>query len=117
MVDFTTNDFVPPDHSDPSWQKLSPMIFFAQLPNTVYGEQLFAQIITAIASRIWLFRHGRIQLGFICGESLLNDALLKRETGSHEANLVPRSSVSPTSKCIVMHTSLLHIRTTSSHPV
>ncbi|KAJ1018837.1 hypothetical protein NDA16_004642 [Ustilago loliicola] len=75
FVDFTTNDFIPPPHSDASWQKLSPIIFFAQLPNTVYGEQLFAQIITGIASRTWLFRHGRIQLGFICGESLAKRCL------------------------------------------
>ncbi|SNX84896.1 related to MTF1 - mitochondrial RNA polymerase specificity factor [Melanopsichium pennsylvanicum] len=75
MVDFTTNDFIPAEHSDASWQKLSPLMFFAQLPNTVYGEQLFAQIITAIAGRIWLFRHGRIQLGFICGESLAKRCL------------------------------------------
>lgn len=69
-VDFTTNEFVTGAHSDASWQKLSPVIFFTQLPNTVYGEQLFAQIVTAIATRSWLFRHGRIQLGFVCGESL-----------------------------------------------
>lgn len=94
MVDFTTNDFVPPDHSDPSWQKLSPMIFFAQLPNTVYGEQLFAQIITAIASRIWLFRHGRIQLGFICGESLAKRCLA--EAGDR----ITRGKLGATVQCL-----------------
>ncbi|CCF52044.1 hypothetical protein NDA11_002388 [Ustilago hordei] len=75
FVDFSTSDFISLPHSDASWQKLSPIIFFAQLPNTVYGEQLFAQIITAIANRIWLFRHGRIQLSFICGESLAKRCL------------------------------------------
>ncbi|ETS59936.1 hypothetical protein PaG_05917 [Moesziomyces aphidis] len=74
-VDFTRDDSIPPDHSDASWKKLSPVIFLAQLPNTVYGEQLFAQIVTGIASRSWLFRHGRIKLAFVCGESLAKRCL------------------------------------------
>lgn len=94
FVDFTTNNFVPPAHSDASWQKLSPIIFFAQLPNTVYGEQLFAQIITAIASRIWLFRHGRIQLGLICGESLAKRCLAKA------GDRVSRGKLGTTVQCL-----------------
>ena len=94
MVDFTTNDFIPPDHTDASWQKLSPMIFFAQLPNTVYGEQLFAQIIAAIASRIWLFRHGRIQLGFICGESLARRCL------AEAGDKISRGKLGTTVQCL-----------------
>ncbi|CDS00194.1 hypothetical protein, partial [Sporisorium scitamineum] len=94
MVDFTTNSFVPPDHSDASWQKLSPMIFFAQLPNTVYGEQLFAQIITAIASRIWLFRHGRVQLGFVCGESLAKRCL------AEAGDKISRGKLGTTVQCL-----------------
>ncbi|TKY85355.1 hypothetical protein EX895_005517 [Sporisorium graminicola] len=94
MVDFTTNSFVPPDHSDASWQKLSPMVFFAQLPNTVYGEQLFAQIITAIASRIWLFRHGRVQLGFVCGESLARRCL------AEAGDKISRGKLGTTVQCL-----------------
>lgn len=94
MVDFTTNDFAPPDHSDASWQKLSPIIFFAQLPNTVYGEQLFAQIVAAIAGRIWLFRHGRIKLSFICGESLAKRCL--GEAGDKQA----RGKLGTTVQCL-----------------
>lgn len=93
-VDFTTDQFVAADHSDASWQKLSPMIFFAQLPNTVYGEQLFAQIITAIASRSWLFRHGRIQLGFVCGESLAKRSV------AEAGDKVSRGKLGTTVQCL-----------------
>ncbi|SJX63580.1 related to MTF1-mitochondrial RNA polymerase specificity factor [Sporisorium reilianum f. sp. reilianum] len=94
MVDFTSNSFVSPDHSDASWQKLSPMIFFAQLPNTVYGEQLFAQIVTAIASRIWLFRQGRVQLGFVCGESLAKRCL------AEAGDKISRGKLGTTVQCL-----------------
>lgn len=94
FVDFTTNDFAPPAHTDESWQKLSPILFFAQLPNTVYGEQLFAQIITAIASRIWLFRHGRIKLGLICGESLAKRCL------AEAGDKVNRGKLGTTVQCL-----------------
>ncbi|KAJ9477845.1 Mitochondrial transcription factor 1 [Pseudozyma hubeiensis] len=93
-VDFTTDQFVAADHSDASWQKLSPMIFFAQLPNTVYGEQLFAQIITAIASRSWLFRHGRIKLGFVCGESLAKRSV------AEAGDKVSRGKLGTTVQCL-----------------
>ncbi len=93
-IDFSTNDFIPPNHSDASWQRLSPIIFFAQLPNTVYGEQLFAQIITAIASRIWLFRHGRIQLAFICGESLARRCL------AEAGDKITRGKLGTTVQCL-----------------
>ncbi|PWZ00311.1 S-adenosyl-L-methionine-dependent methyltransferase, partial [Testicularia cyperi] len=74
-VDFTQDNIAPPDHTDASWQKLSPLLFFAQLPNTVYGEQLFAQTVTSIANRGWLFRYGRVQLAFVCGEALAKRCL------------------------------------------
>lgn len=69
-VDFSNEAPIPPDHSDLSWQNESPIVFVAQLPNTVHGEQLFAQIIHAISNRLWLFRYGRIKMAFICGDSL-----------------------------------------------
>ncbi|EST04931.1 Ribosomal RNA adenine methylase transferase [Kalmanozyma brasiliensis GHG001] len=93
-VEFTTNDFKGPDHSDASWQELSPLLFFAQLPNTVYGEQLFAQIISAIASRSWLFRHGRIQLAFTCGESLAKRCL------AEAGDKISRGKLGTTVQCL-----------------
>lgn len=45
-------------------------MFFAQLPNTVHGEQLFAQLIHAISSRFWLFKYGRMDMVFVCGETV-----------------------------------------------
>ncbi|WFD27492.1 hypothetical protein MNAN1_002489 [Malassezia nana] len=48
----------------------SPILFFAQLPNTVHGEQLFAQLTHAISSRLWLFQFGRVKMVFVCGETV-----------------------------------------------
>ncbi|WFD23630.1 hypothetical protein MEQU1_002324 [Malassezia equina] len=48
----------------------SPIVFFAQLPNTVHGEQLFAQLVNAISSRLWLFQFGRVKMIFVCGETV-----------------------------------------------
>ncbi|WFD19994.1 hypothetical protein MCAP1_002238 [Malassezia caprae] len=48
----------------------SPIVFFAQLPNTVHGEQLFAQLVNAISSRLWLFQFGRVKMVFVCGETV-----------------------------------------------
>lgn len=48
----------------------SPLLFIAQLPNTVHSEQLFAQLVHAISSRSWLFRYGRVRMIFIGGEHL-----------------------------------------------
>ena len=48
----------------------SPLYFVAQLPNTVHGEQLFAQIVHAISSGSWLFKFGRVKMAFVCGESV-----------------------------------------------
>ncbi|SPO40620.1 related to MTF1 - mitochondrial RNA polymerase specificity factor [Pseudozyma flocculosa] len=70
-VDFSNDAGLPVGHGDLSWRDPSPLYFFAHLPNTVHGEQLFAQIIHAIASRLWLFRFGRLRLGFVCGEPLV----------------------------------------------
>ena len=50
-------------------------MFVAQLPNTVYGEQLFAQLVHAICSGFWLFKYGRVKMVFVCGESVAARAL------------------------------------------
>ena len=52
------------------WYATSPIIYFAQLPNTVHGEQLFAQIVHAISSRSWLFKFGRVKMVFVCGDTV-----------------------------------------------
>lgn len=52
------------------WDATSPILFFAQLPNTVHGEQLYAQLVHAISSRSWLFKYGRVQMVFVCGETV-----------------------------------------------
>lgn len=48
----------------------SPILFVAQLPNTVHSEQLYAQLIHAASSRTWLFRYGRVRMVFVAGEHL-----------------------------------------------
>lgn len=70
FIDFCDDTVPPPDHKDLSWKTLSPLLLIAQLPNTVYGEQLFAQIVRAITTRSWFFRLGRIKMAFVCGEAL-----------------------------------------------
>lgn len=40
-----------------------------QLPNNRHGEQLFVQLVTAIANRMWYFTRGRFSMGFVGAES------------------------------------------------
>ncbi|KAN0059882.1 hypothetical protein ACQY0O_008456 [Thecaphora frezii] len=86
-VDISNDAVVPYGHADLAWQSKSPIFFFAQLPNTVHGEQLFAQIVHAIASRLWLFRYGRIRLGFVCGEALARRCLAQAGDRNNRAKL------------------------------
>ncbi|GAA5878452.1 hypothetical protein JCM16303_002087 [Sporobolomyces ruberrimus] len=39
-----------------------------QLPNNRHGEQLFVQLVTAIAHKMWYFQKGRFSMGFIGSE-------------------------------------------------
>ncbi|WFC98424.1 hypothetical protein MYAM1_001151 [Malassezia yamatoensis] len=57
------------------WEAPSPIVFVAQIPNTVHGEQLFAQLIHAIPSGFWLFKFGRVKMVFVCGETVAIRAL------------------------------------------
>lgn len=58
-------------HTDADWQRDSPLVFFAQLPNSILGELLFVQLIQAVAERAWLHQFGRVNMSFVCSESLL----------------------------------------------
>ncbi len=58
-------------HKDADWQAECPIIFFAQLPNSVHGELLFVQLTNAIAERSWLHQLGRIKMAFVCSESIM----------------------------------------------
>lgn len=48
------------------------ILFLAQLPNVVHSEQLFAQLCHAIAHRQWYFQFTRVQMAYICSQSLAN---------------------------------------------
>lgn len=65
----------------------SPLVFVAQLPNTVYGEQLFAQLVHAICSGFWLFKYGRVKMVFVCGESVAARALAVPNEARNRAKL------------------------------
>lgn len=58
-----------------NWEAPSPLVFVAQIPNTVHGEQLFAQLVHAISSGFWLFKYGRVKMVFVCGETVATRAL------------------------------------------
>ncbi|GAA5960736.1 hypothetical protein JCM3765_007310 [Sporobolomyces pararoseus] len=47
----------------------SHLFLAGQLPNNRHGEQLFVQLVTAIASRMWYFTRGRFSMGFIGSEN------------------------------------------------
>ncbi|KAK0546953.1 hypothetical protein OC845_004346 [Tilletia horrida] len=53
------------------WQGPSPLLFFGQLPTSVYGDQLYAQIIFAIAAKRWLFRFTRLRMAFTMNKAIL----------------------------------------------
>lgn len=57
-------------HEQEDWQRSSPLVVLFTLPNAVHGEQLFQQLVSAIATRLWLFRFGRIRMAFVCSEHL-----------------------------------------------
>ena len=48
----------------------SSIIFLCHLPNSVHGEQLYAQLVAAVASRGWLFQYGRVKMVVLCSEAL-----------------------------------------------
>ncbi|KAE8259026.1 hypothetical protein A4X13_0g1289 [Tilletia indica] len=71
-AEFSTEVYkYPADVNDPNWKSESPILFLAQLPSSVYGDQLFAQIIFAIATRRWLFRFSRVRLAFTMNKNML----------------------------------------------
>lgn len=50
---------------------MHPKLFFAaQLPSSSYGQQLFVQLVSAIAGQMWYFQKGRMQMGFLGPEAL-----------------------------------------------
>ncbi|GAA6050191.1 hypothetical protein JCM3770_000446 [Rhodotorula araucariae] len=53
------------------WDEVHPTLFFAaQIPGTSYGQQLFVQLVSAIAGQMWYFQKGRMQMGFVGPEVL-----------------------------------------------
>ncbi|GAA5899370.1 hypothetical protein JCM6882_009101 [Rhodosporidiobolus microsporus] len=59
------------------WEEgIHPNLFVsAQLPNNVYGNLMFVQMVAAISGHMWLYQYGRIQLGFLGPETLWNKIL------------------------------------------
>ena len=57
------------------WAAPSPIVFVAQIPNSVHGEQLFAQLVHAICSGYWLYKYGRVKMVFVCGETVATRSL------------------------------------------
>lgn len=55
--------------------KLPPLIFVAQLPNTVHGDLLYTQLISAICNGQWLFKYGRVKTAFVMPEALAYKSL------------------------------------------
>lgn len=47
---------------------LAPLVFIAQLPNSVHGDQLLAQLAAAASVGQWLFKYGKVKMVFICPE-------------------------------------------------
>jgi transcription factor 1 len=47
---------------------LAPLVFIAQLPNSVHGDQLLAQLAAAASVGQWLFKYGKVKVVFICPE-------------------------------------------------
>ncbi|WFD31373.1 hypothetical protein MSPP1_002408 [Malassezia sp. CBS 17886] len=69
------------------WSAPSPIVFVAQLPNTVHGEQLYAQLVHAISSGFWLFKYGRVPMTFVCGESIATRSLAQPQDHRNRAKL------------------------------
>ena len=76
------------------WEAPSPLVFVAQIPNTVHGEQLFAQLVHAISSGFWLFKYGRVKMVFVCGETVAARAL------ATPANQRDRAKLGTTVQCL-----------------
>lgn len=48
-----------------------PKLFFAgHIPSNSYGQQLFVQLVAAMAGQMWYFQKGRMQMGFLGPEAL-----------------------------------------------
>lgn len=63
--------------SNELWKKPSPLLFLAQLPNTVHSEQLVSQLLRSISSRYWLYRYTRVRMAFICSHQMAMRCLAK----------------------------------------
>ncbi|GAA5981801.1 hypothetical protein JCM10908_004613 [Rhodotorula pacifica] len=65
------------------FEQVHPNFFFSgQLPNTVFGQQLFVQLVSAIAGHMWYFQKGRMQMGFL-GPSPLWNKLFAQPGDAH----------------------------------
>ncbi|CAO1631169.1 unnamed protein product [Sympodiomycopsis kandeliae] len=52
-----------------------PLVFVAQLPNSVLGDQFFVQIMSAAAYGGWLFKYGRVKIICVIPETMARKAL------------------------------------------
>ncbi|WFD06879.1 hypothetical protein MVES1_002234 [Malassezia vespertilionis] len=90
-------EHAPPMH----WDEPSPIVFVAQIPNTVHGEQLYAQLVHAISSGFWLFKYGRVKMVFVCGEAVAVEHKNRAKLGttvqclSTPELLIPASDLQP----------------------
>lgn len=62
------------------WKEDIPLEVFMTIPNTVLGEQLVVQLISAIGNRTWLFRYGRVKVHLIITENLADRLVIEPGT-------------------------------------
>ncbi|GAA5944919.1 RNA polymerase specificity factor [Sporobolomyces koalae] len=66
------------------WDLPHNQLFLAgQIPNNRHGEQLFVQLVTQIASRMWLFTRGRFSMGFVGSENYWKKIFAKPGEPAH----------------------------------
>lgn len=58
------------DKSTEEAGKVSPLVFIAQLPNTIHGDQLYVQLLSAVINGQWLYKYGRVKTIFVGAQSM-----------------------------------------------
>lgn len=82
--------------------QLAPIVFVAQLPNTVHGDQLFTQLVAAMANGEWLFQYGRVRMAFVMPEVMAKKATAKAGEAMR-ARIGTLSSILSRSEIILPH--------------
>lgn len=69
--------------------------FVAHMPNSVFGDQLVAQLFRLIPERGWLFKHGRVPLSMIISEALHQVRTLASSFTYVNSTYHPKRTVAP----------------------